>query len=134
MERQHLRESNALALPATQRSWEALPEAIKPQPAEPSLRLTPGLLAGRAADAHAEGDILARRPPRQQRVVLKQDPHFATIEAERHRPAARPLQPHHCAQQAAFARTRGADKADELACLDVQMRIFEDWLAAVVER
>jgi hypothetical protein len=76
-----LRERDALALPAAQVARKAIPKSGKIESRQPGL----GLCAcGPAVDAiqnKAERDIVARRLPRQQRIVLKQDPDLRTRQA-----------------------------------------------------
>ena len=90
-ERQHLRQRDALALAAAQRSGKALAETGEPQSAEPRLGLVAGMRARLAADAQAERHIIERGAPRQQRVILEENPQIATIEVAGDRTGARPL-------------------------------------------
>src|SRR5262249_24762783 len=68
--RQDLRDRHALALAAAEMAREAVLEAGEPEPGEPLVGLRARLRALEAVEGQPEGDVLARRPPRQQRVVL----------------------------------------------------------------
>ena len=98
LHRQHLRERDALALAAAEVTGKAVAEARKIQPVEPGLRLGQRLAALHAVEGQAERDIVARRLPRQQRVVLEQDADL--------RAAQSPSRP--CPRAAAATRSRRA--------------------------
>src|SRR5438067_9308 len=71
--REHLREGDALALPAAQVTREAIGETGKPEPVEPLVSRGEGVAALHAAEGQTECDILARCLPRQQGIILFQD-------------------------------------------------------------
>ena len=89
-ERQHLRQRDALALAAAQRSGKAPAQTDEAQFTEPRFGLVAGMRAWLAADAQTERHIIKRRAPRQQRVVLEENPHITAIEVAGDRTGARP--------------------------------------------
>ena len=92
------------------------------------------MLSRFAADAQPERDIIERGAPRQQRVVLEENPHIAAIEVAGDHTGIRSLQADDRTQQTAFARSRGTDQTDELASVDTQIGAFEDRFGAIAER
>ena len=98
LHRQHLGERDALALAAAQVPGKPVAEAGEIQPLEPGVRLGERLAALHAIEGEAERDIVARRLPRQQGVVLEQDADLR----------ARQIRSRSCPKAAAAARSRPA--------------------------
>src|SRR5690349_21028934 len=96
----------------------ALAEPGEAEPVEPFLGLGERPAPLDAAEAEAERDIVARRLPRQQRVVLEEDADLGPGEAGLDSAGQRPLQTDRGAQQARLAGARGSDQADKAAVLD----------------
>ena len=71
-QRQHLRERDALSLPAAQVARIALARSRQPNPAEPMVGLHQRALARMAVEFESERHVVACRLPGQQRVVLEQ--------------------------------------------------------------
>jgi hypothetical protein len=87
-----------------------LAEAGEAEPVEPGFRLRQSLAALESAEPQAERDIgVARRLPRQQRVVLEQDAELAARQFSLDRAGERRLQSDDSAQQARLARTGWSD-------------------------
>jgi hypothetical protein len=129
-----LRECHALALPAAQVARKAIPEPGKIEPRQPSFGLGTRGPAVDTIQNKPKRDIVARRLPRQQRIVLKQDADLRTRQAGLDRARKRPLQPDRGAQQTRFARTGRPDQTDEPAILDGEACSFKDRLPAVRDR
>ena len=70
---QHLRKRDALALAAAQTTGKPVAEANQIQPLKPCFRLGERVAVLHAIEDQAERDIVARRLPRQQGIVLEQD-------------------------------------------------------------
>src|SRR5215208_6289139 len=134
LHRQHLGERDALALAAAQAARVAIAEPGEPEPLQPPVRLSERLAALDTGKAEAERDIVARRLPRQQGVILKQYAELRARHAGLDRPGKRRLQADHSTEQARLARARRADQADEAAFLDVEIDALEDRLLAVTDR
>ena len=115
LERQHLRERHALALAAAQVPRKPVLESGKPEPRQPGVGLLERGLPLHAVEAQAERHVVARRAPRQQRVVLEQDAKLGRRDLGLDRAGERLLQSDHGAQQARLAGARRPDQADELA-------------------
>jgi len=92
------------------------------------------MLSRFAADAQPERHIVERGAPRQQCVILEENPHITTVEIAGDRTGARPLQSDDRTQQAALARSRGTDQTDELPGVDTEIGAFENRLGAIAER
>ena len=71
LQRKHLRNCHALALSAGELTRIAIAEILEPETREPMLGIFFRLLAVVAANPQAERDVLARGPPRKERVVLE---------------------------------------------------------------
>ena len=71
--RQHLRKRDALALSAAQAARKAVAKPREIEPREPCVGLGQRFTSHHAVECEAERDILARRFPRQQRIILEQD-------------------------------------------------------------
>jgi hypothetical protein len=121
-------------LPAAQVPRVTLAEAGEAEPVEPSFRLRQRLAALDPAEPQTERDIVARRLPRQQRVVLEQDAELVARQFGLDRAGERRLQPDDSAQQARFARTGWSDEADKAARIDGQIDACEDRLFAIGDR
>ena len=98
LHRQHLRERDALALTAAQVAWKPVAEPGETKPLEPGLRLGQRLATLHAVEGETERDVVARRLPRQQRIVLEQDADLRTRKPGLDRARQRLLQPDHGAQ------------------------------------
>ncbi len=70
---QHLCKRNALALAAAEVTGKAIAEARKAQALKPGLRLGERLLALRSVECEAERNVVARRLPGQQGIVLEEE-------------------------------------------------------------
>jgi hypothetical protein len=79
---------------------EPVAEARKIQPLKPCFRLGECLAALHAIEAQAERDIVARRLPRQQGIVLEQDAELRAGKVGLDRARERLLQPDHGTQEA----------------------------------
>ena len=104
LHRQHLRQRHTLALAAAQATGKAVAEAREIEPLEPGVRLGERLPALHAVEGETQRDIVARRLPRQQGIVLEKDAHLRACKAGLDGPRERLLQPDHRAQQARLAR------------------------------
>ena len=70
--RQHLRERDALALPAAEVARKAIAETGEAEPPEPLVGLRPAPRRAPRREVETERDVVTRGLPRQQRVVLEQ--------------------------------------------------------------
>ncbi len=107
------------------------PKPGEAKPLEPGVGLDQRLAALHAVQGQAEHHVVARRLPRQQRIVLEQQADLGVAERRLDRARQRLLQADHGAQQARLARARRADQADEAALADGEARPLEDRFAAV---
>src|SRR5262249_59152554 len=114
-DRQPGRQRNARPRPAAQLTGKATAEPRETEPLEPDVRLGERLPALHAVEAEAQRDIVARRLPRQQGVVLEKDSHLRARKAGLDGPRERLLQPDYGAQQARLARTRRPAQAPRAA-------------------
>src|SRR6516162_4361109 len=92
------------------------------------------MLSRFAADAQTERHIVERGAPRQQCVILEENPKIAMVEVAGNRTGAWLLQADDRTQQAALARSGGTDQTDELPGVDTQIGAFENRLGAIAER
>src|SRR5262249_59925114 len=109
----------------------AVAEPAATEPGEPGARPGGRLPALHAVEGEAEGDIIARRLPWQQGVVLEKDSHLRSRKAGLDGARERLLQPDHGAQQARFARARRPDQAHEAAVAHGEARPPEGRLSAL---
>src|SRR6516164_4807963 len=123
-----------LRWPPLRRRRKAVAEAREIEPLEPGVRLGERRPALHAVEGQAEGDIVARRLPRQHGIVLEKDPHLRARKVGLDGPRQRLLQPDHGAQQARFARARRPDQAHEAALAHGKARSLEDRLSAIGNR
>src|SRR5262249_12490642 len=131
---QHLRQRHALALAAAQMAGKPIAEAGEMEPIEPCLSFGERLPALHAVENETEGDVFARRLPRQQRIVLEQDADLRAGEARLDGAGQRLLQPDHGAQEARLPRAGRSHEAHQPAVVDGETRSFEDRLLAIGNR
>ena len=122
---QDLREADALALPARQHVRITVGERAEADGSEPALRALQRLLARRALDVEANGDIVDRGLPGKQRIGLKQIAGIPVQPRQRltenlHRPRGGLQKPGRHVEQRRFPAAGRADNGDELAMGDRQ--------------
>src|SRR5712691_11948377 len=112
----------------------AMAEAGEADPFEPEIGPFERRAAAHAVQSEAEGDVVPRRLPRQERVVLEQDGDFRGRDLGLDRSLERLLQPDHRAQETRLAGPRRSHQADELTFPDGDTCAFQHRLAAVGNR
>ena len=132
LQRQHLRQRHPFALAARELPRISALEAGEPHPREPPIGL--GQRLGRRAPVQlqSERDVLPRRAPRQQRVVLEKKPGLCRRDPEVHRAAIGLVQPRDRPQNRALARARRADEADHLPLVHLERDALDHRLGVAV--
>ena len=133
---QHLRQADALALPARQHVRIAVGERAEADGREPALRALQRLLARRALDVEADGDIVDRGLPGKQRIGLKQIAGIPVQAGQRltenlHRPRGGLQKPGRDIEQRRFPAAGRPDDGDELAMRDRQAGLFHGRIDAI---
>src|SRR5215472_19282025 len=113
---------------------EAIAEATEAEPIEPEVGLLERLATSHTVQGETEGDVVPRRLPRQEGVVLEQDGHVRRRDITLDRAPERLLQSDHRTQKARLAGPRRSHEADELTVLDSEAGAFEHRLAAIGNR
>src|SRR5690606_17559235 len=134
LQRKHLGDCHALSLAAGKLARKAVAEPVKAEPREPFVGAALGRLRVLAPNPQAERDVLARRAPRQQGVVLKQEADLGRRDFQRDFALERLLEAGDGAQDARLARAGGSDQAGELASRDIQIYVLENGFRAVGQR
>ena len=134
---QHLGKADALPLAARELVGIAVAERGKPDALEPGLRSLEGLGPGDTSDLEADGDVVARRLPRHDRVLLEKVAGVAVEAGEalaQHEGLAGggDQQPGRHVEEGGLAATRGADDGDELVGADGEVGGGDGRVAATV--
>src|SRR5215207_8428267 len=127
LDRQRPRQGHALALPPGQLGWEAPLQPRKLDEVEELADTPPDFTfrgpSGPTAGTKPISDVAGHREVAEESVVLKHEPNLAllyrdaggVLPAEEHVPPVRDLKPRDDSEQRCFARTRRAEKRQELA-------------------
>src|SRR5437899_455602 len=118
LSREHLSEGHALPLASAEMPGEALAEAGEAEPFEPEIGLCERLAARHAVQGEAERDVVTRRLPGQEGVVLEEDGDVRRRDLTLDRSLERLLQADDRTQEARLAGSRWPHQADELAIPD----------------
>ena len=136
---QHLREADALALPAREHVRIAIGEGAEADARQPFLRAFVGFCASYARRLEADRDIVDRSLPRKQRVGLKQ---VAGLRVNRRKrravnvglPCRGRNQPGGNVEQCGLAAAGRADDRDELAVGDLERRVLHRAIDAAIRK
>ena len=107
---------------------------IQAEQRQPLARLRLGGRTRDRANPQPERDVLARRPPRQEGIVLEEEADVENGHVQRHASPARRHEAGDGSQDAALAGARRPDQADELAGCDVEIDALDRGLSTVADR
>jgi len=110
----------------------AVAETGETQPIKPKIGFLQGPFSVLAAERQPERDVVARRLPGQQRVVLKQHADLGARQFRVDKTGERLLQANDRAQETGFSGTGGTDQADKLAFGDVEACARENGFIAAI--